>query len=98
MHTGDGLEVARRLLLAEAYNLGIATELRHFDQVRNIAVDPTDATKVAAIGDHSNSKAFGNRLKLWDLTTQKEYQVDGNVFFAVQFAPDGKSLFAVAIT
>ena len=98
----SGLKIAdgqdARLLLAEAYNLGIATELRHFDQIRNIAVDPTGATKVAAIGARSNTKAFGNRLKLWDLTTQKEYQVDGYVFFAVQFAPDGKSLFAVAIT
>jgi WD40 repeat protein len=87
-----------RLLAASAYNAGVPLELAHFTHVKDLKISPTDPTKIAAIGTPPAPRTFGNGLRLWDLASHKHIDLEGHEFLALEFAPDGQSLFAVAVT
>jgi WD40 repeat protein len=91
---GDG-----RLLYAEVYNRGIPFKLHEaFHGIREFHVDPSDRDHLLVIGDNGGQGTAHNQLAIVNVGTQEVRSVSDYLYLAAAFAPDGRQIFAVAIT
>jgi WD40 repeat protein len=87
-----------RLLIAEAHNRGVPLEIEGLRQVKDLVVSPTNANLIVAIGTSLSEPGADNELALWDVAKRRTHRIQGRRYYAITFAPDGRSVFAVVQT